>query len=61
MPKQYKRKPGPKPTGAVFINARISVWEEDLQEFKALPNMALFVRDAIAEKLKREKGCDIED
>ena len=56
MPKQYKRKPGPKPTGAVFINARISVWEEDLQEFKALPNMALFVRDAIAEKLKREQG-----
>jgi hypothetical protein len=46
---------GRKPTGAVTVNARISVWEEDLEAFEALPNKALFVRDAISEKLGRNQ------
>ena len=46
---------GRKPTGAVTVNARVSVWPEDLPAYEALPNKAKFVRDAIAEKLGRSQ------
>lgn len=45
---------GRKPTGIVKTHQQVTVYRDDYDTYANLPNKSKFVRDAIAEKLKRE-------
>jgi hypothetical protein len=46
---------GRKPTGIIKTHHQVTVWPGDYEAYMALENCAMFVRDAIAEKLERDR------
>ena len=46
---------GRKPTGIIKTHHQVTVWLGNYEAYMALENCAMFVRDAIAEKLERDR------